>query len=213
MKIKGAIFDLDGTLLDSMGAWEGVGRRYLKSKNIIASPTFEDEIKSMSLEESCRYVKEQYALEESADEILEGILRIVEGFYKNCAVLKEGVESFLKQLHKLGVKMCVATATNKALAEAALKRNDVLNYFDFVLTCGELGCNKETAEIYNRAMKTMGTQKESTVVFEDAYHAAKSAKRDRFFVCGVYDESEDEPVQEICDIYIKSFLEAGEYFD
>ncbi|MEE0944814.1 MAG: HAD family phosphatase [Clostridia bacterium] len=213
MKIKGAIFDLDGTLLDSMHAWDGVGERYLKSKNIQASPTLQDEIESMSLIESCAYVKKQYNLNESADEILDGILKIVEGFYFEKAMLKDGVGEFLNYLQNMGIRMCVATATDKALAEAALKRNNVIDYFDSILTCGELGCNKTTAQIYNKALEVLDTQKANTVVFEDAFHAAKSAKADGFVVCGVYDESEKKPVKDICDFYIKSFFKAGEYFD
>ncbi|MBS7299024.1 MAG: HAD family phosphatase [Eubacteriales bacterium] len=213
MKIKGAIFDLDGTLLDSMHAWDGVGERYLKSKGIQASPTLQDEIGSMSLIESCTYVKKQYNLEEGVDEILAGILKIVESFYFEEALLKEGVGDFINCLHSKGVRMCVATATDKTLAKAALERNKVIEYFDSILTCGELGCNKATAQIYNKALKALGTQKGNTVVFEDAFYAAKSAKRDGFIVCGVYDVSEDKPVKDICDFYINSFLEAGEYFD
>ena len=213
MKIKGAIFDLDGTLLDSMHAWDGVGERYLKSKGIQASPALQSEIESMSLVESCAYVKEQYHLDESTDEILDGILRIVESFYFENALLKDGVGEFLANLNNMGVKMCVATATDRTLAEAALRRNKVIDYFDSILTCGELGCNKTTAQIYNKALEAIGTQKDNTVVFEDAYHAAYSAKSDGFVVCGVYDESEKKQLKDVCDFYIKSFFEAGEYFD
>lgn len=213
MEIKGAIFDLDGTLLDSMGAWDSVATKYLESKGIKASDTLENEIKSMSLEEACQYMKEQYNLEESPDVILKGILKIVESFYINRAELKEGVEAFLQALYKKGVKMCVATATDKAFAEVALTRNNVIDLFEMVITCSEYGCAKRTVDIYNIALGVLGTEKKGTVVFEDAYHAAKSAKDGGFVVCGVYDESENEPVEDICDFYIKSFTEAGEYFD
>lgn len=213
MKIKGAIFDLDGTLLDSMHAWEGVGERYLKSKNIAVSPEFAEEIKKMSLVESCAFVKTRYGLKESTDEILSEILHIVGDFYTNEAKLKPGVKEFLTHLGKSGVKLCVATATDKALAENALERNGVLELFDFVLTCGEAKCNKETADIYNLALERLGTEKENTFVFEDAYHAAESAKKGGFFVCGVYDESENLPVESISDVFIKSYFEVGDYFD
>ncbi|MBQ7793977.1 MAG: HAD family phosphatase [Clostridia bacterium] len=213
MKLEGAIFDLDGTLLDSMGIWEKVPNLYLSSKGLPESDTLHKEISVLGLEASAEYVGKKYNIPDSPQTILADIIAIVGEFYRCDAELKEGAAEFLRTIWEKGVKICVATATDKELAKAALERCGVLKYISNILTCDELETTKQVPLIYRTALDILGTEKDRTVIFEDAYYAAKTAKDDGFTVCGIYDKSESEDIKTLCDYYIENYNEAGEIFD
>ncbi len=205
--IKGAIFDLDGTLLDSMYAWFDAGEKYLKSLNVIPREDLTDSIKSMSLKQAAEFLKEQYALTQTTEEIMAGITKTVEDSYKYDIKLKDGVKEFLQMLQTNGVKMCVATASDKTLVEAAFDRLDIRKYFVSILTCSEIGYGKDEPVIYREALKKLGTEKSETYVFEDAYHAIKTAKADGFTVVGIYDsfETKQDQIKSLCDFYTTDY--------
>lgn len=205
--IKGAIFDLDGTLLDSMSIWEDVGEKYLLSCGIIPFENIGEVLKTMSLFQAAEYFQKEYKIKQTTEEIIQGIDKMVEKFYKEEAKLKPGVKEFLEKLFQKGVKMCVATASEKELVEAALVRCEVRNYFVDILTCSQVGCGKDQPVIYEEALKILGTQKSETLVFEDAIHAITTAKQAGFTVAGVYEASEKDQgkVREAADYYIEEF--------
>lgn len=203
-KMKAAIFDVDGTLLDSMPVWNDIGERYLSSLGLKSRPETKEALHSVSLEQGAAYLKETYGLEQTIPEIIKAVLKIVEDFYKYEAVLKPGVKETLEWLETKGIKMAVATSGNKDLAEAALKRNDVAHYFGRIFTCTEIGAGKDKPDIYLTAAAFLGSEPEETIVWEDAFHAAQTAKTAGFVVLGVYDESSRDAVpemKEICDEY------------
>jgi len=214
-KIDGAVFDLDGTLLDSMYLWESVGSDYIKSKGLEPEENIREILKPLSLYQSACYAQEKYGITDSKEQIMTDINRIVEKYYLYEVKPKEGVLDFLQGLKDRGVKMCVATATDRYLVEAALKRNNLIDYFDKILTCTEVGHGKDEPHIYNRAAEEWSISPDKIMVFEDASHAAATAKRAGFLVCGIYDEWEKNQtaVIENSDVYIKSFKEAGDYID
>jgi len=208
MKFKGAIFDLDGTLLDSMPFWENLGSEYMKAKGINPPKNIDEILKPMSLNQSAQYLKEEYHISGSEDEIIDEILGMIEDHYFLKVPLKAGVLPFLERLHKENVRMCIATATDHELAKAALERLDVLQYFDFIFTCYDAGVGKNTPEFFLKVLELLNTPKGETVVFEDALHAIKSAKAAGLFVVAVYDKSsceEQEEIKAIADIYLDSF--------
>jgi len=210
MKISGAIFDLDGTLLDSMFIWETIGEDYIKAKGFVPEDNLRDKLKNTSLKQAAEYLKYNYPLTESIDKIVDEVNVMTEDFYINKGQLKDGAKELLYFFKNKGVKMCVATATDRYLAEAALKRNDILHYFDRIFTCSEVGHGKDEPHIFRQALEFLGTDKTETWVFEDACHAAKTAKKDGFRVCGIYDkwERNSSAVKDASDLYIKSFTEA-----
>ncbi len=132
---------------------------------------------------------------------------MVAEIYQTKVTLKSGVKDFLKKLHSKGVKMCVATVTDKHIAEDVLKRLNVREYFSEIFTCSEVGYNKESPEIYRQALYHLGTDKTKTVVFEDVFYALKTAKIDGFKVAAVYDvhEPRQKQMKEISDYYITDF--------
>ena len=205
--IKGAIFDLDGTLLDSMFIWDTVGEDYLRSLGIEPSENLAEAFKTFTLEESAEYYRTHYGVTLSVAEIADGVNRMVEDFYINTVPLKKGVREFLARLSKERVRMCVATVTDKYLAEAALTRLCVRQYFGEIFTTAEIGCGKNDPKIYRTALAYLGTEKRETLVFEDALYALLTAKNDGFPVAAVYDKHElrQTEMKENGDYYITNY--------
>lgn len=212
MKIKGAIFDLDGTLLDSMFIWDSVGEQYLRSIGICPEDDINEMIKNMSMAQGAAYIQKTYGVEKTSEEIIAGANAIVEHFYMDEVQLKDGVRELLQYLAENDVKMCIATATDQYLVEAALTRLGVREYFLEIFTCSDVGHGKDEPHIYEAACRRLGTSKEYTLVFEDAVYAIKTAKSAGFSVAGVCDASEEnqENVQKISDFYITDFRKARE---
>lgn len=208
MNIEGAIFDLDGTLLDSMGIWDRAGEDFLLSLGITPRENLAETLKEMSLSQAAEYLQDKYDVSKSVEEIIRDVCHLVEDFYIEKVPLKEGVKEVLEYLGTNHVKMCVATASDRRLVEQALKRCGVLTYFSEIFTCNELGCGKDSPDIYEIARAHLGTSKENTFVFEDAIHAIKTAKAAGFPVVGIYDASEkdQETVRFLSDLYLESFI-------
>ena len=205
--IQGAIFDLDGTLLDSMSIWDTIGADYLRSLGIEPRENLAETFKTFTLEESAEYYRIHYGVTLSVSEIVDGVNGMIEDFYRNTVLLKNGVPAFLARLSKDGVKMCLATVTDKYLAEAALTRLNVREYFGEIFTTTEVGCGKNDPTIYRTALAYLGTEKCETLVFEDVLHALMTAKNDGFPVAAVYDEHEprQKEMQANGDYYITDF--------
>ncbi len=207
LNIKGIIFDFDGTLFDSMSIWETAGEDYLASLGITAEKDLRKTLNVMSLMQAAQYLKEHYCPEKSVEEIMDGVNKTVENFYFHHAMPKDNVIPFLKALKEKGIKMCIATATDRYQVEAALKRCDMLEFFDSIFTCTEVGSGKDEPHIYDCACKYMGFDKSETAVFEDAYHAAYTAKNAGYFVAGVYDKYErrTDRLKKLADLYLSDY--------
>lgn len=203
--MKGAIFDMDGTLLDSMHWWAGAGSGYLRSLGICPRPGLDEQIKTMSLVQAAEMLQNDYGVTASLDQILQEIDRLADHFYSQEVSLKKGAFSLLRELHRRGVRLSVATASNRGPAQAALKRNGVLQLFQSVLTCTETGAGKDQPDIYEQALSSLGTPREQTYVFEDALYAIQTAKKAGFPVVGVYDaysHKDQEAIRCLADCYI-----------
>jgi len=205
--IRGAIFDLDGTLLDSMSVWDTIGEDYLRSLGIEPRENLAEIFKTFTLEESAEYYRTHYGVTLSVAEIADGVNQMIEDFYRNTALLKKGVSEFLAGLSKDGVRMCIATVTDKYLVDAALTRLRVRQYFDKIFTTAEVGYGKNDPAIYRTALAYLGTDKRETLVFEDVLHALMTAKNDGFPVAAVYDEHESRQTEMKAngDYYITDF--------
>lgn len=178
--IKGAIFDVDGTILDSMSIWDEAGIRYLKSKGIEAPSDLGDTLFAMTITEAADYLKEKFALKETADAIEQGILDTVKDYYYEEAPLKSKVVRTLEILKRENIPMAVASSSEKGHIEAAFQRLEILKYFQVIYTCKEVGEGKESPLIFEKACEELGTDPEETYVFEDALHAIKTAKKPDF---------------------------------
>lgn len=205
--IKGAIFDLDGTLLDSLDIWETVAQDYLRELGYEPREDINEMFKAFSLYQAACYYRETYGIRLSVEELMAGINRRVEDFYFHTVPAKPGIQEFLEKISGKNVRMCVATATDRYQAEAALKRCGIAGYFSEIFTCTEVGSGKDEPLIYRAALAHLGTAKEETAVFEDALHAIKTAKQDGFPTVGIYDRHhrEQDEIQRLADAYVKDF--------
>lgn len=216
--IKGAIFDIDGTLLDSMPIWESAGARYLATLGITAKPDLKEQLDALSLPEGVLYMQKEYALSVSIEDILEGVNQVVKDFYYKEAVMKPGAYALIKMLKENGVKLIIATATDAEMAKAALSRNGIWEDFIGMVTCEAAGAGKTSPKVFELAREKLQTKKEETWVFEDSLYAVKTAGKAGFPVCSIYDEYSAEStveIREISDIYVRDFseIESCEDFD
>lgn len=205
--IKAAIFDVDGTLLDSMQMWINFGHDFLESKGIEPPADIDEVIQYFSLRETAEYFSENYGLG-TADEIEEEARRMTREFYFEKVQPKPGVLAFLKSLSENGVKMYVATATYEYLIRPALERTGLLPFFGGIVTCSDVGHGKDRPDVYFAALNALGEPLEGAWVFEDAMHGIVTAKDAGFKVCGIYDITEDKnkaTLRELCHIYTDSF--------
>ncbi len=153
--IKGAIFDVDGTLLNSMPVW------------VEAEPGLGEELSAMSLPQGADYLIQHYHLGKTRNKVLDGINQQVRDFYAQKVPLKPGVRDFLEGLREYRIPMVIVTSSDRGNVEAALKRLGVMNFFDGMLTCTEMGTYKNRPDIYLAASLQLDTEPWETLVFED----------------------------------------------
>ena len=207
-KYKYAIFDMDGTITDSMPLWKNIGRDYLIEKGIKAPDNLNEIISAMSLTESANYFRKEFGIRDCLKQVISDVNGLIEDKYKYEMSLKPYVKDYLSKLKRDGVIMCVVTATSVQVAEVVLKRLEVLQYFSCVVCCDEVGVGKSEPDSYYLALKKMGAGVSETMVYEDADYAMKTAKNAGFYTIGVYDEAagkSKEEMQLLCDRYIESF--------
>lgn len=204
--IKGAIFDIDGVLLDSMGIWDDLGARYLRSLDKIPEEGLNKILFSMSMEQGAEYLNEHYGLNKSVKETVDGIGKMLEDYYFYEVLLKPGAKEILEFLKSKSIKMAAATSSPRTHIEKALSRNGLLGYIDKIYTTGEVGVSKHSPDIYNLAADFLKTKSEETLVFEDSLYALKTAKEAGFVTVGVFDEKGESNQAELenqADLYLK----------
>lgn len=205
--IKGAIFDLDGTLLNSMFVWNTIGENYLRSLGLEPAEDINETVRAMSLYQAACHFRAVYGMSQSIDEIMAGINRMVEKYYRKELLLKTGAGTLVREMAEMHIHMCIATATDRYLVESALKRCGIRQYFSEIFTCTSVAHGKDEPDIYREAASFMGLPKDQVIVFEDAFYAAKTAHDDGFILIGVFDsyEKEQKKLQDLSDLYMKDF--------
>lgn len=205
--IQGVIFDADGTLLDSMPYWDESVISIVRAMGLEPEKGLTEILTPMSMEEGAQYLIERYELTASVKDIVAEENRRAEEFYETKVDLKKGVLPLLDMLAKSGVRLSVATATDKYLIDKALKATGILSYFDAVLSCGDIGEGKSSPTIFYKACELMNTQPQFTVVVDDSLTAITTAKNNGFKTAAVYDDMQKKhwaQLSELGDILIKS---------
>ena len=190
MKIQGAIFDMDGTLIDSLMLWDVLwdcfGEKY-RGESFRPSPEVDKAVRTMLLRDAMDLIHREYGLGESGEELLNEANRRMEAFYEKEVEMKPGARAFLEYCHKSGVKMCIASATERRLLDIAIRHCELEPYLDAVLSCSEIGKGKDQPDIYLRAAEMLGTEIGNTCVFEDSLVAIRTADGIGMQTVAVYD--------------------------
>lgn len=198
LKAKGVkllVFDLDGTLLDSMNVWNKVDIDFLGRYGYEVTPEYTDVVKRVSVDEAALYTKQKFRISLSPKEIIAEWDKMVSGFYKNEVELKPGVRTYLEGAKQIGFRLGVATALTRNNAVAGLVRNKILQDFDAVITLEDVGkkIDKSSPDIFitvlNYVNAAGGTISPSqTLVYDDVAAAAAGARNGGFLTCAVYDK-------------------------
>lgn len=211
--IKGAIFDMDGTLIDSMWIWSKVDEEYLKKRNIDLPENLKEEIEHMSFLEVAQYFKNRFNLPDTLEEIQSEWNSMAIDYYSNDVNLKPGAKEFLSLLKSKGVKIGLATSNYSLLIEIALKKNKVYDFFDSITTTDEVTRGKDFPDVYLLAAERLNLKPEECVVFEDILPAVKGAKSANMLVVGVHDlysEYQKQDIIDCADMYISQYTELTE---
>lgn len=208
--IKAAIFDLDGTLVDSMWVWEQIDIDFLKSKGYTPPKDLKDDITHLTFNQTAEYFKNRFNLSDSIDEITDTWHNMAYSFYSSKVKLKPGVISFLNKLKSLNIKIGLATSNSIPLLEATLKNNGIYHLFDAITVTEEVKKSKENPDVYLLCANKLNVPPENCIVFEDIIAAVKGAKLAGMKVIGVYDkasEDQEELLSKACDKYIYDYNE------
>lgn len=211
MKYEAVIFDLDGTLIDSMGIWSQIDNDFLTSRNIkLTEDLFEDLESGNSFFEVAAHFKKKFNLLESMEEIIEGWMKIASYHYKNTITLKSGVLEFLDFLKSNKIKMAIGTSNVSLLTEAVLKKNGILDYFEAIVT-GENGIKgKPFPDIFLTAAKKLNVEPNNCLVIEDLPDGVKAAKNAEMSVWTIFDkfsENKKNVLVELSDNYFNNYKE------
>lgn len=205
---KAAIFDLDGTLLDSMWVWDRLLIDYLAEYGYEVYPEILSEVTYMTVQQSSKYIKEQYHLSMESEQIIQQWRDMVLEYYQSKIPMKRGAKEYLKRLHKSGVKLAVATSCMKELCETALKTHEIYDWFDVIVYSDEVGRSKEYPDIYMECAKRMGVEISDCMLFEDILTAVRTAHGIGLQVTVVEDEfsgAEQEALRLEADCYVRDF--------
>lgn len=208
MKIKGAIFDMDGTLINSLICWKDIwaamADKYLDGEEGFPGEEIDKKLRTMTLLEGMEMIHSVRGIGKDGQELWEFCNALIADFYRNKVEMKLGAMEFLKYLHEGGVKMCIASASALDMVEIAAERCELGKYIPKLLSSCDYGCGKDRPDVYLGALEYLGTPIEETWVFEDSLVALKTAKGIGMPVVGIYDAYNfgHEEMREISDYYI-----------
>ncbi len=191
-KMKAAVFDMDGTILDSMPMWHNMTEIILREYGFEPEKDVWDKVKRLTSTETARYFIDYYGVKMTVDEICKIIEDKISYYYENELQLKEGARELLRFLNERKIPCVLATATERRCVLSCFKRLDIEKYFSRILTCMELGTSKSSPFIFEEAARLAGAKVSETVIFEDALHAIRTAAGAGFPLAVIYDKSTEE---------------------
>lgn len=215
MKLHGAIFDLDGTLLDSMGTWSKLSEDFLRERGFVPTAAFLELLAPVALRQAAEMLIAEYGLNESVEEIVADFMTKVGDYFDRVFELKPGAAEFVRELRERGIPCCVATAAERVHTETALKRLKLIDAFEFILTTEDVGKSKLHADIFLSAAARLGLPAGECVVFEDSVYAMRTAKAAGFGVVAIHEPATSgnlDEIRAVSDRFIASFAEAPGIF-
>ncbi|MBR5447533.1 MAG: HAD family phosphatase [Clostridia bacterium] len=206
--IKGYIFDMDGTLIDSMAMICRMDREIFRRLDLVPTEEALEDMRYIPLGESSGYIKSHFDIPLTEAEVMRILMdTMIEGY--RTVEMKAGAIDYLEFCKSQGIKMCIATATEPEIATDVAKNMGFLGYMENVTACSEVGCGKTRPDVFIEAARRMGLEPHECVVFEDGIPGATSAGKAGFKVVGVFDptagEADSKKMKSITDRYIVSF--------
>ena len=208
-EIKGIIFDIDGTLIDSCSIWGEVDIRFFSKRNMEMPKDYQEAIGHIGLDKAAEYTIKRFNLNEKKEDIIKEWKNGVLELYANEVVLKPHVKEFLMLLKEHNIPFCAATANDEDCYKKCLERNGIYDLFDFILEVNHFKDGKDKPTIYIEAAKKLGVDISNCMVFEDLLMALNTASKAGFITCAVYEHScnEEKEKLEIANFYIKDYQE------
>ncbi|MDR2736128.1 MAG: HAD family phosphatase [Gracilibacteraceae bacterium] len=212
--MKACIFDLDGTLLDSLQVWEQLDTAFLQRRGVTVPEDYADTVASLSIREAAVYTIQRFALAEDADTLIAEWKALALHAYSHTVMMKPYAKEYLHKLKTTGVKLAIATSLPHVLSAPALDRHGITPLFDAICSADETAHGKNSPDIYILAATRLGIPARhyrDIVVFEDILQAIRSAKSTGMIVYGVYDEASArhwETVKQVANGVIYDFREA-----
>ncbi len=205
---KAVLFDLDGTLVDSMWMWKDIDMEYLGKYGITLPPELQEYIEGMSFSEVSAYFKEAFGIKESLEEIKSEWVSMAKYKYTHEVPLKPGALRFLKHLKEQGIPMGIATSNSRDLLDAVLESLEISPYFDCCMTSCEAGAGKPAPDIYLKVAKILKTEPKDCLIFEDTPAGILAGNRAGIPVCAMADENSagrKDQILQMADYYAETF--------
>ena len=211
--IKGAIFDMDGTLVDSMWVWTKIDRDFLEKRNIECPKDLKEQVQDLCFEEAALYFKNTFNLHESVEEICNEWNDMALDEYKHNVTLKPGTLKYLNLLKSMGIKIALATSNCELLLTTALKATGIYDYFDSITRTDEVSRGKNFPDVYLLAAKRLNVDPSQCIVFEDIFPAVVGAKAAGMKVVGIYDDFSSYQKDKIIDFADKYIYKYDDLMD
>lgn len=210
--ISGVIFDMDGTLIDSVQCWQNADRNFLTENGITPPPDITETVKKLSIPEAAQLFID-LGVNKPQDMIIKRIEELVYEEYACSIPLKEYVNETLDILDELNIPYCAATANYRSLTDITLKRFGIYERFRFIFTSEESGIKKDDPVFFETVCGLLGTPAEKTAVLDDSLHCIKAAKKSGFYTVGIYDKASSDwnEIAGCADLAIKNLREFTEH--
>ena len=179
-----SIFDVDGTILDSMEVWNTLASQYVQSLGMAPEKNLDEIVSDMSLEQSAIYLKNHYKINKQEERIISEILNFISDFYEYEVKLMPGFKEFISHYDSMNV---IGTSCDEELVKIALNRLGVLNYFEDIITCSKVNKSKDDPDFYLACAGVLKQKPKDIVVFEDADYCIDVARKARFKVVKIKD--------------------------
>lgn len=206
---KAMLFDLDGTLVDSMWVWVDIDEIYAKKYGFTYPDSFHDDIEGMSFSETAHYFKEQFHMEKSVEEIMDDWNEMAFETYRTKVQFKTGAKEFLNYLFENGIKTAICTSNSRKLVDILATSLTELQSIDCVVTSCDVNAGKPAPDVYLKAAELLGVKSEECLVFEDVPQGILAGHNAGMKVCAVEDSFSDylkEEKKRLADYYISDYL-------